>query len=121
MEAVAGRIPVVAAPGSQSLAETRALTAHALSRCRALLIVTPYYTRATSTGPDRYYLEVTPPHELPWMIYQPPGGRRIRFTGYVAELRIVPHSLSDETCRQRPGFVSECLARVGNDLGFLSA
>ena len=32
MEAVAGRIPVVAATGSQSLAETQALTAHAVNR-----------------------------------------------------------------------------------------
>ena len=47
----AGRVPVVAATGSQSLAESRVLTEHALSAgADALLIVTPYYIRPPQRG-----------------------------------------------------------------------
>ena len=43
IETAAGRVPVVAATGSQSLAETEVLTDHAVhSGANALLIVTPY-------------------------------------------------------------------------------
>src|SRR5690606_42133210 len=46
VEAVGGRLPVVAATGSQSFAETEALTRHAVAAgADALLIVTPYYIR----------------------------------------------------------------------------
>jgi 4-hydroxy-tetrahydrodipicolinate synthase len=46
MDAAAGRVPVVAATGSQSLAETEALTDHAVrAGVDALLIVTPYYSK----------------------------------------------------------------------------
>ena len=90
MEAVAGRIPVVAATGSQSLAETQALTAHAVNAgVDALLIVTPYYIRPPQRGLIEYYLEVTTPHELPWMIYHIPGRTAVSVSLH-------------ETCRQRP-------------------
>ncbi len=47
----AGRVPVVAATGSQSLAESRALTEHAVAAgADALLIVTPYYIRPPQRG-----------------------------------------------------------------------
>src|SRR3954471_6011858 len=60
MEVVRGRVPVVAATGSQSLAETKVLTAHAAKEAvDALLIVTPYYSRPPQRGIIQYYLEVT--------------------------------------------------------------
>jgi 4-hydroxy-tetrahydrodipicolinate synthase len=46
LAAARGRVAVVAATGSQSLAETEALTSHAVrAGADALLIVTPYYIR----------------------------------------------------------------------------
>ncbi|MBT5344483.1 MAG: 4-hydroxy-tetrahydrodipicolinate synthase, partial [Acidiferrobacteraceae bacterium] len=60
METVAGRVPVVAATGSQSLAETKLLTDHAVTAgVDALLIVTPYYIKPPQRGLIEYYLEVT--------------------------------------------------------------
>ena len=51
MEIAKGRVPVVAATGSQSLAETKVLTAHAVKAgVDALLIVTPYYSRPPQRG-----------------------------------------------------------------------
>jgi 4-hydroxy-tetrahydrodipicolinate synthase len=68
------RIPIVAATGSQSLAETVALTQHAVrAGADALLIVTPYYIRPPQRGLIEYYLNVTRGHRIPWMIYHIPG------------------------------------------------
>ena len=60
IEAATGRIPVVAATGSQSLAESEELTAHAVrAGVDALLIVTPYYIRPPQRGLIEYYLKLT--------------------------------------------------------------
>lgn len=118
METVAGRVPVVAATGSQSLAETKFLTSHAAAAgVDALLIVTPYYIKPPQRGLIEYYLEVTAPHDLPWMIYHIPGRTAVAVTlDTVVELRDrcpkfagMKHAVNDL------GFVSECLARVGHD------
>ncbi len=68
------RIPIVAATGSQSLAETAALTQHAVhAGVDALLIVTPYYIRPPQRGLIEYYMNVTRGLSIPWMIYHIPG------------------------------------------------
>ena len=118
METVAGRIPVVAATGSQSLAETQVLTAHAVAAgVNALLIVTPYYIRPPQRGLIEYYLEVMAPFELPWMIYHIPGRTAVTVTlDTVAELRDrSPQFIGMKHAVNDLGFVSECLARVGAD------
>ncbi|MGA3036010.1 MAG: 4-hydroxy-tetrahydrodipicolinate synthase [Vulcanimicrobiaceae bacterium] len=67
-------IPVVAATGSQSFAETLALTQHAVrAGADALLIVTPYYIRPPQRGLIEYYVNVTRGLHIPWMIYHIPG------------------------------------------------
>ncbi len=118
METVAGRIPVVAATGSQSLAETQVLTAHAVAAgVNALLIVTPYYIRPPQRGLIEYYLEVVAPFELPWMIYHIPGRTAVTVTlDTVAELRDrSPQFIGMKHAVNDLGFVSECLARVGDE------
>ena len=51
IDAAAGKLPIVAATGSQNLQETSALTEHAeKAGADALLIVTPYYTRPPQRG-----------------------------------------------------------------------
>src|SRR5678809_1097466 len=81
VEAASGRIPVVAATGSQSLAETRELTAHAVAAgADALLIVTPYYIRPPQRGLIEYYLALAREHDTPWMIYHIPGRAAVEVT-----------------------------------------
>ena len=118
METVAGRIPVVAATGSQSLAETQVLTTHAVAAgVNALLIVTPYYIKPPQRGLIEYYLEVMAPFELPWMIYHIPGRTAVTVTlETVAELRDrSPQFIGMKHAVNDLGFVSECLARVGDE------
>ena len=118
MEAAAGRLPVVAATGSQSIWESRLLTEHAVKAgADALLIVTPYYSRPPQRGLVAYYLEVTRGIDLPWMIYHIPGRTAVSVTvDTVKELKDksptfvgMKHAVADLD------FVDQCLAAVGHD------
>jgi len=118
VETVQGRIPVVAATGSQSLAETEQLTAYAVSAgVDALLIVTPYYIRPPQRGLIQYYLKLASQHDTPWMIYHIPGRTAINVTlDTMKELREksanfvgMKHAVNDL------GFVTECFAALGDD------
>ncbi|MEM7424734.1 MAG: 4-hydroxy-tetrahydrodipicolinate synthase [Pseudomonadota bacterium] len=75
VEAAAGRVTVVVATGSQSFAETEALTVHAAGKpgVDALLIVTPYYSKPPQRGIAAYYKALDALHDKPWMIYHIPG------------------------------------------------
>jgi 4-hydroxy-tetrahydrodipicolinate synthase len=114
----ANRVPIVAATGSQSLAETKKLTEHAAKAgADALLIVTPYYTRPPQRGLVAYYLEIAKISDLPWMVYHIPGRTAVSVTlDTLKELKSkspafvgMKHAVNDL------GFVSECLAAFGQD------
>jgi 4-hydroxy-tetrahydrodipicolinate synthase len=118
VQVAAGRVPVIAATGSQSLPETRRLTEHAArSGADALLIVTPYYIKPPQRGLVAYYLELAAISQLPWMVYHIPGRAAVNVTlDTLQELKSrsptlvgMKHAVNDL------GFVSECLARLGAD------
>jgi 4-hydroxy-tetrahydrodipicolinate synthase len=74
IEVAAGRVPVMIATGSQSLAETVALTDHAdASGADAVLVVTPYYVRPPQRGLVEYFSEVGGRTDLPMLVYHIPG------------------------------------------------
>ena len=115
---VNGRIPVVAATGSQSLAETEQLTSHAV-RCGvdALLVVTPYYISPPQRGLIEYYVTLADQHETPWMIYHIPGRTAVSVT--LDTLQAVkersPHFVGMKHAVNDLGFVTEALAALGDD------
>jgi 4-hydroxy-tetrahydrodipicolinate synthase len=118
IETAAGRVPVVAATGSQSLAESRELTTHALTAgADALLIVTPYYIRPPQRGLVAYYLELAAGHDVPWMIYHIPGRTAVGVT--LDTLKAVKdksaHFVGIKHAVNDLGFVSECFHEFGND------
>jgi 4-hydroxy-tetrahydrodipicolinate synthase len=118
MEAVKGRVPVIAATGSQSLAETKVLTAHAVKAgADALLIVTPYYSRPPQRGIIQYYLEVTKGVPTPWMIYHIPGRAAVSVTvDTVKELKDKsPTFVGMKHASPDLDLVSDCFATVGLD------
>src|SRR5215813_11824239 len=74
VEAAGKRIPVVAATGSQSLAETIELTERAeQAGADAVLVVTPYYIKPPQRGLAEYFVEIGKRTSLPVMIYHIPG------------------------------------------------
>ncbi len=116
--AARGRIHVVAATGSQSLAETRTLTDHAAAAgADALLIVTPYYIRPPQRGLVEFFAEVTRGIDVPWMVYHIPGRTAVgvtidtlkAITERSDRLVGIKHAVNDL------GFVSECLHELGED------
>jgi len=118
MEVVKGRVPVVAATGSQSFAETKVLTEHAAKAgADALLIVTPYYSRPPQRGIIQYYLEVTKGVPTPWMIYHIPGRAAVSVTvDTVKELKDkAPAFVGMKHASPDLDLVSDCFAAVGLD------
>ncbi len=81
IQVAAKRVPVVAATGTQSLAESRRLTEHAArAGADALLIVTPYFIRPPQRGLVAYYLDLASISALPWMVYHIPGRAAVSVT-----------------------------------------
>ena len=118
MATVKGRMPVVAATGSQSLAETEVLTHHAVKAgVDAVLVVTPYYIRPPQRGLVQYYLTLAAQHDTPWMIYHIPGRAAVNVTlESMQQIRDgSPHFVGMKHAVNDLGLVSECLAAFGAD------
>lgn len=74
IESAAGRIPVIAGTGSNSTAETIALTKHAeKAGASAALLITPYYNKPTQQGLFEHYRAVASEVGLPILLYNVPG------------------------------------------------
>ena len=113
---VAGRCPVVGATGSQSFAESAALTDHAAKAgVDALLIVTPYYIRPPQRGLVAYYEELGKRSDLPLMVYHIPGRAAVSMTldSFKAMAERVPTFVGMKHAVNDLGFVTECLAEFG--------
>ena len=70
----AGRVPVVAGTGSNSTAEAVRLSTHAEeSGADALLLVTPYYNKATQSGLIKHYRKIAGSVSIPVILYNVPS------------------------------------------------
>lgn len=113
-----GRIQIVAATGSQSLAETEQLTDHAVrAGADALLIVTPYYSKPPQRGLVEYYLKLAERHDTPWMVYHIPGRAAVSVTldTFKALKERSPTFVGMKHAANDLGFVTECLTAFGDD------
>lgn len=118
IEVARGRVPVVAATGSQSLEESRVLTRSAAEAgADALLIVTPYYIRPPQRGLIAYYMATVDGLDVPWMVYHIPGRTAVSVTiDTLAEMKDrSPHFVGMKHAVNDLGFVTEALHRLGND------
>ena len=74
IQSAAGRMPVIAGTGSNSTAETIALTKHAeKAGAEAALLITPYYNKPTQQGLFEHYRAVASEVGLPILLYNVPG------------------------------------------------
>ena len=104
-----GRVPVVAATGSQSHAETVWLTEQADNAgADALLIVTPYYIKPSQRGLVEYYADIGRRSDLPLLVYHIPGRTAVS---------VLPATL-EQIAEAAPTFVG--LKHAVNDLGFVT-
>lgn len=74
VKTVAGRVPVIAGTGSNCTREAVELSVKAeKAGADALLMVTPYYNKATQNGLYNYYKEVAASVSIPIIMYNVPG------------------------------------------------
>lgn len=120
VEAAAGKLTVVVATGSQSYAETEALTAHAAKKSGvdALLVVTPYYARPPQRGLVEYYRRLNQTHDKPWMIYHIPGRAAVdvKIDTAVEIDRVCPTFVGMKHAALDLGYVTELFEAVDDDL-----
>ena len=118
VEITAGRVPVIAATGSQSFAETVQLSRHAADAgVDALLVVTPYYIRPPQRGLIEYYARLSGQHDRPWMIYHIPGRAAVSLTldSMKAIRDSAPNFIGMKHAVNDLGFVTACLDAFGDD------
>jgi 4-hydroxy-tetrahydrodipicolinate synthase len=118
IETAAGRIPVVVATGSQSHAETVALTEHATAAgADGLLVVTPYYLRPPKRGLIEYFVDVASRSNLPMLLYHIPGraavGVDVGVLTAIAER--APTFVGMKHASTELGLVTEALLELGPD------
>jgi 4-hydroxy-tetrahydrodipicolinate synthase len=118
VDAAAGRLPVVAAVGSQSHRETAALLVHAEETgADAVMVVTPYFIKPSQRGLVEYFADLGQRTRLPLLLYHIPGRAAVsldvatveRIAELVPQLAGVKHAANDLS------FVTALLARLGDD------
>jgi 4-hydroxy-tetrahydrodipicolinate synthase len=112
------RTQIVAATGSQSHAETIALTDHAArAGVDALLIVTPYYIRPPQRGLLEYFTDLGKRSDLPLLIYHIPGRAAVTIDcDTLCRIRERAPTLAGmKHAAQELGLVTEALKRLGAD------
>jgi 4-hydroxy-tetrahydrodipicolinate synthase len=122
VSAAAGRIPVVAATGSQSLSETIELCADAeRAGADALLVVTPYYTKPPQRGLVAYFDRVAASTELPILIYHIPGRAAVNLSveSVVQITRVAPNLVGMKHASPDLGYASQLLRALGPDFRLL--
>jgi 4-hydroxy-tetrahydrodipicolinate synthase len=113
-----GRLPVVAAAGSQSHAESvELLTRAEHAGVDALLVVTPYYIRPPQRGLAEYYIDLGARTRLPLLIYHIPGRAAVSLQldtlEHIAEK--VPHLVGIKHAVNDLTFATQMLDRFGFD------
>lgn len=74
VEQTAGRVPVIAGTGTNDTATAVSLSQEAQKLgVDALLLVTPYYNKATQTGLIRHYLTIANSIDIPCILYNVPS------------------------------------------------
>ncbi len=90
VERVAGRVPVIAGSGTNDTAHAVALSKDAQrAGADALLLVTPYYNKATQNGLVQHYLRILDAVERPCILYNVPSRTGV--------------SIAPETCAKLSG------------------
>ena len=118
VEVAAHRVPVVAASGSQSFAETIELTAAAeKAGADAVLVVTPYYIKPSQRGLVEYFCAVGERTDLPLMIYHIPGRAAVSVNAATVEKIAArrPNLVGIKQAVNDLDLISELLLHLGRD------
>ena len=92
LDAVDGRVPVIAGTGSNNTKEAIALTRYAKrAGASAALVITPYYNKPTQEGLLRHFRAIAESVDIPIILYNVPGRTGVNMAAStVARLAEVP-------------------------------
>ena len=117
-----GRVPVIAGAGSNDTAYAISLTKHACDAgADALLVVTPYYNKATQKGLVRMYNEIADASDKPIILYNVPSRTGVGFEPetYLA-LADHPNIVGIKEANGNLSKITETFALLGDKLDIYS-
>lgn len=122
VEAVGGRVPVIAGTGSNSTAEAIMLTQHAQKAgADAALLITPYYNKPTQRGLVEHYRTVAAETDIPLILYNVPSRTAVNLLPEtVAELAQVDNIVGIKEASGDLRQVSKIVELCGEDFLVLS-
>lgn len=118
VEAVRGRVPVVAGTGSENHEQTLQLSRYAVEAgADALLVVVPYYVRPTQEGLFRHFQELAEQIDLPVILYNIPGRAAVNLEiDTVRRLRDrCPNIVGIKEANPDFGHITRLLGALGRD------
>jgi 4-hydroxy-tetrahydrodipicolinate synthase len=122
VEAVGGRVPVIAGAGSNSTAEALRLTRHAKEAgADGALLITPYYNKPTQEGLYRHYSHIAGKIDIPIVMYNVPsrtGTNLLPET--VARLADIPNIVAVKEATADLYQVSKIVQLCGDSLAVIS-
>ena len=119
---VAGRVPVIAGTGSNDTASAIHMSIEAREMgADAILLVTPYYNKATQRGLIRHYTAIADAAKLPCILYNVPSrtGTDIAVSTYV-ELAKHPYIVAVKEASGSISKVAQIAAACGDSLDIYS-
>jgi 4-hydroxy-tetrahydrodipicolinate synthase len=118
VEVARKRIPIVAQTGSQSHAETVALTEYATKAgADAIMVLTPYFIRAPQRGVAAYFEDIGKRTNLPLLMYHIPGRSafKVELETLLRIAEALPHFVGIKHAADDHSFVTRMLATLGRD------
>ena len=122
VEKVAGRVPVIAGTGSNDTAYSIELTKYACEvGADAMLLVTPYYNKATQKGMIASFKAVADASTKPCILYNVPGRTGCNLLpSSVAELAKHPNIVGIKEASGNISQIAEIAALAGDDIDIYS-
>ena len=122
VQAVNGRVPVIAGTGANSTAETIMMTGKAKElRADGALLVAPYYNKPTQEGLYRHYKAVAEAVDIPQVLYNVPGRTAVNMLpDTVARLAEINNIVAIKEATGNMAQVSEVLRLCGDSINVIS-
>lgn len=118
VEAIAGRLPLLAGTGTNNLDETIRLSRFAQNAgADGLLVVVPYYIRPSQEGLYRYFKAISASVDLPVILYNIPGRTAVNLEiDTVSRLRQdCPNIIGIKEANHDFSHITRLLGRLGGD------
>lgn len=122
IEAVRGRVPVVAGTGSNSTEEALKLTRHAhKAGADGALLITPYYNKPTPEGLFQHFQKIAVEVDIPIILYNVPGRTSVNMAPEtVARLAELKNIVGIKEATASLQQVSETIHLCPNDFAVIS-